>query len=434
MRFAISIATVGALAGALMSTSPATLAVHPSAGGVPGAVHAIPASTFGEVISDETVKWSSLGLIAFDNLGKRFTWVPGSSSSSPLAKSGETGDFSWFPDGRRILYALRGQEGTDTLVVKDVTTGQESTVCTVDGDGTCPQWGFAFSDDQHFIGMAPGIAEAGRYEDRVVAAALGANGQINSVDALTPYDFEIVGHSSNGARVLVRSRQLPGSLYTIDAASLAVRPAAGQIPDYMTNYPGGPAVAPDASKIALLEQSSGDSVESLRVVVLNVDTGKRVCLKCHWPRDVEPHALSNPAWSPNGRYLAYSYNIQSWNRKHPSGYVVYVTDTRTWKTRAILGPSSRIRYSTPTSGPIWSPDGRFLLVNVGRTGAVDAGYAFDMRTSAMSLVTSSATGGPLSGQSFAVNFSTDGKYVIFRSFSPNLRPNGALFIKRLSLG
>ena len=113
-----------------------------------------------------------------------------------------------------------------------------------------------------------------------------------------------------------------------------------------------PALAPDGGRLAALDMSGN-------LVVRTLADGKERILAAPLGGGGLP---GRPSWSPDGRYLAYC-DRNRLNRRFREGYnVIRVIDTESGASR--LHPvaehvSIADRYD---SGPVWSPDGRWMAV------------------------------------------------------------------------
>ncbi|MFJ9407773.1 amidohydrolase family protein [Streptomyces sp. NPDC101393] len=113
-----------------------------------------------------------------------------------------------------------------------------------------------------------------------------------------------------------------------------------------------PALAPDGGRLAALDMSGN-------LVVRALADGKERILAAPLGGGGLP---GRPSWSPDGRYLAYC-DRNRLNRRFREGYnVIRVLDTESGASR--LHPvaehvSIADRYD---SGPVWSPDGRWMAV------------------------------------------------------------------------
>jgi len=150
-----------------------------------------------------------------------------------------------------------------------------------------------------------------------------------------------------------------------------------------------PDVSPDGKHIACV--LGGTSARQLGIVDAAGGEPRLVAA------DVPGFAYT-PAWSPDGRLIAYS-------RMKPGGFrdihlydVATGTDRALWTDRAM------------DVDPRFSPDGRFLLFSSDRTGIYNV-YAYEMREQRLYQVTNLLTG------AFQPVLSPDGKRLVFTGFS-----------------
>ncbi|WP_407288562.1 amidohydrolase family protein [Streptomyces sp. BP-8] len=113
-----------------------------------------------------------------------------------------------------------------------------------------------------------------------------------------------------------------------------------------------PALSPDGGRLAALDMSGNLVLHTLS------DGGERV-LAAPMGAGGLP---GRPSWSPDGRYLAYC-DRNRLNRRFREGYnVIRVVDTETGKDR-LFALAEHVSISDRyDSGPVWSPDGRWMAV------------------------------------------------------------------------
>ena len=181
---------------------------------------------------------------------------------------------------------------------------------------------------------------------------------------------------------VVQGRDLGGASFAVAAADL--RLTAHQIAD------------------AIYEKLTGEKgVFSTRIAYVT-KAGPRYTL---WVADADgeggqsalgsPEPIISPAWSPDGRELAYV----SFESRKP---VVYVQDVRSGKRRTLAN------FRGSNSAPAWSPDGRSLVVTLSRDGgsqlyAIGRDGGEPRRLSSSGVIDTEAT------------FSPDGKSIYFTS-------------------
>lgn len=107
-----------------------------------------------------------------------------------------------------------------------------------------------------------------------------------------------------------------------------------------------PVVSPDGSLIVVVTDGPDPTKSDVVLKAFDPATGKLTALKAP---QISPLGHQDPAFSSDGRYLAFVKNARDGGHGAP---VVMSYDFTTTKTAAITGPG----YTSPA----WSPDGRFL--------------------------------------------------------------------------
>jgi Tol biopolymer transport system component len=107
-----------------------------------------------------------------------------------------------------------------------------------------------------------------------------------------------------------------------------------------------PVISPDGTRAALV--TDGPDPTKSDVVLQILDLGTLTLTRVAAPEN-EPLGHQDPAWSPDGRYLAYVQNGRDGSRGAP---VVMLYDTTTGKASALSGPG----YTTP----VWSHRGTHI--------------------------------------------------------------------------
>ncbi|MGQ5636036.1 MULTISPECIES: amidohydrolase family protein [unclassified Streptomyces] len=113
-----------------------------------------------------------------------------------------------------------------------------------------------------------------------------------------------------------------------------------------------PALSPDGTRLACQDVSGN-------LLVRTLATGAEEVLARPLATDGPPGA---PTWSPDGRYLAFC-DRNRLNRRFREGYnLIRVIDTRTGGERRHLPAEHQSLSDRVASGPVWSPDGRWMAL------------------------------------------------------------------------
>ncbi len=177
------------------------------------------------------------------------------------------------------------------------------------------------------------------------------------------------------------------------------QPATGMIRRIpLTRLPGAeyePALSRDGSKVAFVWRPQGGGATSLFVLRSGSDEPKRL-----WP---EPADCSSPAWSPDGRYLAYL-------RQDGTRMQVMIRPEEEKGEPRMLTELFPSRYGLNGRRLDWSPDGRWLAVDDKIPDHPFGIYLIDLATGHRTLATA-----PTPGTIGAMypRFSPDGKSVAF---------------------
>ena len=107
-----------------------------------------------------------------------------------------------------------------------------------------------------------------------------------------------------------------------------------------------PAISRDGTKAALVTDGPDPRTSDVVLQVLDLET--LALTKVNVPENA-PLGHQDPAWSPDGRYLAYVLNGRDGTRGAP---VVMRYDTTTGTAAALTGPGY--------TSPVWSLDGKYL--------------------------------------------------------------------------
>ncbi len=239
------------------------------------------------------------GRIAFVRKGDIWVWQNG--ESERLIKDGAAGDPRWSPSGRFVLFVRAGesysnlilhdfQEGTEvplTFYQSDAQQGSPdyvaSTSWVIDPDWT-PNGLIGFASDATSDNsvilwllfdpeLSPEPAPSAQLEDNIEAVSLAADGSVAA--------YTVRFHGDDGSnRTYVALRDLNDGTSTV-----------------LVDKPFGafdPAIAPDAQSVAVAIRAAGGMTD----IWLADRNGKLT-------RVTEGAQATGPAWSPDGKWLAY---------------------------------------------------------------------------------------------------------------------------------
>ncbi|MFH8468046.1 amidohydrolase family protein [Streptomyces sp. NPDC017991] len=332
-------------------------------------VAAVPASGTGPVVVEHTdTTTAQLMTPALAPDGRRLAYLRTTAApngSCALVVDGEpvalAGDLApvpprWTPSGELLLTI----DGDFTLVRPEKPTERD----TIPFEGTLPVDRPRYEVKEYDLGEGrarpvrgihlPALSPDGRH---IAFAALnslwlarssgGAAPQRLRRAAATEYLF---GPSwSRDGRALLYADDRDGLLgvYRLD-------PATGEESALATGGRVQPALSPDGTRLACLDLTG-------RLVVRDLAGGTEKVLAAPLGAGGLP---GRPSWSPDGRYLAFC-DRNRLNLRFREGYnLVRVVDTTTGQDRLhAVAPHVSIadRYD---SGPVWSPDGRWMAVIV----------------------------------------------------------------------
>lgn len=251
---------------------------------------------------------------------------------------------TWSPDGTRIAYRA-WEGGTDSIVVMDGGGGNSTTLATTPASASyCARGDLAWSPDGTSLVFQTSPVCDMTFDLFIVPT----DGSSAATRLLVPgLEGRSADWSPDGKQIAFLGRDAAGSVghYVVDAGDAlggglqARRILAARGVDFPNAV--GAWWSPDGTELALASDT-GD------VVVVKPDGSE--------PRVVAETAF-NPAWSPDGRRLAFHRTVD------PSEYFEGVACTaRTWVVNADGTNERRLDPLVLGCGgaPVWSPDGTRL--------------------------------------------------------------------------
>jgi Tol biopolymer transport system component len=262
---------------------------------------------------------------------------------------------AWSPDGRAIAFGSAGGRGAGVSVMNADGSGQRRLT-----GGARPSWSPDGSQIA-FVSGRDGNAEIylmnaeGSGQQKLVAHTL-RNAVVDSTPAWSPDGRKI-------AFVSGRRRTFP---FRVEATEISVVNADGSGQRNLTRNPASdsdPAWSPDGRKIAF--------VRNFEIYVMNADGSGQTNLTRNPARDLAP------AWSPDGKRIAFERRLArrqygKYGRCPRCGgatiFEVHLMNADGSGQRRLTRNAGQVREGAIGAHPRWSPDGNQIAFVSGRDG------------------------------------------------------------------
>lgn len=303
--------------------------------------------------------------------------------------------YGWSRDGRFILAARMGTEVDPPELVKVATADGSLTVLQTVG-ASFPRHA-EFSPDGRFVAYDRSSEEHADQRDIFVLTVAGRRETLIVDEASHDY---LLGWAPDGGHILFSSDRTG-------------TPGVWLLPVNDGRAAGAPElVLPDAWGVAPVGFLSdgryfyGVQTGTRDVYVATLSADQRSVATP--PSPATPRRLGSntcPAWSPDGRHLAYIRRVHA---LHGAGSSLVIRSMESGEVRELhLGDGIR-----PWAAPRWAPDGRSLVLMAGDGIAPNGVYRVDVQSGRTELLVSERMVYPGQG----IDLSPDGRFLYYRSW------------------
>jgi hypothetical protein len=240
------------------------------------------------------------------------------------------------PNGKRLLITR-----DEAMWVIDLATGKEAKVPTAEGypNWRWPVWGW---DNLVLFGSWPEGEDPGPSAGHLTAAAQGLWVEVLDQD----YSSNTLPAAAPLEGTIAYDQAGAAALYRLEGSAEPLDMSAFGVSMRENSRAGSPAWSPDGRQLAWVVGSDFGQGWQISVVVLDLQAGTAQILHPYESRGVGGWPAA-PVWSPAGQQLAYHL----WPAAGPSEEGIWVFDLASGEEQQI-GPGLR---------PVWSPDGQQLV-------------------------------------------------------------------------
>ena len=286
----------------------------------------------------------------------------------------------WSPDGKWLAVAVLRKDRTRQIGLVEVSGGEYRALTTTGWEGP---GNVRFSPDGRYIVYDLPANDNTTQRDVFLMALDG-----NRKTPLVQHDANenVVGWSPDGSTLLFASDRAGSTgLWALRVANGTPQAPPTLLKPNIVGTPMGLTVS------GALYIARGASTQALHVAPIDLESGKLTGPPVF---QTVGDASLRPAWSPDGRYLAYH-----------SGSSLSIRSVESGKVRE-LRPELRYFFSIS-----WMPDAQSFIVSARNSKGRDGIYRIDAQTEAVSLVKDVQTGG--------VKVSSDGKKIYYNDGAQN---------------